>query len=383
MIHPPRGTAAASILYLLPTMTYMAYANDRSELAEELETGAGDGQLVRDPYDLYLAEHREFAMSIYDHHSDGSGCCYSSRLRPIVNMRPQYRAWIVNAPRHLPADLYLIDWLETKGFAYDVVTDEDLHHEGKDLLAQYRVMLTGTHPEYWTAPMRSAVEEYLAAGGRLMYLGGNGFYWVTSVDAERPHIIEVRRGNAGTRSWNSAPGECYHSTSGELGGLWLHRGKAPNRLAGIGFTAMGWDNHAPGYVRLPGSFDPRAAFIFEGVPHDAVIGNFGLVMGGAAGDELDRLDFSLGSPRQTLLLASSTGHSHFYQPVIEDYMQINASLRKIGETKIHADMVYFETPNDGAVFSVGSICWCGSLSHNQYDNNVSRITENVLRKFIL
>jgi N,N-dimethylformamidase len=45
-------------------------------------------------------------------------------------------------------------------------------------------------------------------------------------------------------------------------------------------------------------------------------------------------------------------------------------------------MVYFETPNDGAVFSVGSICWCGSLSHNQYDNNVSRITENVLRKFL-
>ena len=44
-------------------------------------------------------------------------------------------------------------------------------------------------------------------------------------------------------------------------------------------------------------------------------------------------------------------------------------------------MVYFETPNDGAVFSVGSINWQGSLSHNDYDNNVSRITENVLREF--
>jgi len=68
--------------------------------------------------------------------------------------------------------------------------------------------------------------------------------------------------------------------------------------------------------------------------------------------------------------------------VIEDFLQISASLPKIGETKIHADMTYFETPNDGAVFSVGSICWCGSLSHNNYDNNVSRITENVLRKFM-
>jgi N,N-dimethylformamidase len=45
-------------------------------------------------------------------------------------------------------------------------------------------------------------------------------------------------------------------------------------------------------------------------------------------------------------------------------------------------MVYFETPNDGAVFSVGSISWSGSLSHNHYDNNVSRVTENVLRQFV-
>ena len=44
-------------------------------------------------------------------------------------------------------------------------------------------------------------------------------------------------------------------------------------------------------------------------------------------------------------------------------------------------MVYFETPNKGAVFSVGSIAWCGALSHNGYENNVSRITENVLRQF--
>jgi N,N-dimethylformamidase len=45
-------------------------------------------------------------------------------------------------------------------------------------------------------------------------------------------------------------------------------------------------------------------------------------------------------------------------------------------------MVYFETPNDGAVFSTSSINWMGSLSHNGYDNNVSRITENVLREFM-
>ena len=48
---------------------------------------------------------------------------------------------------------------------------------------------------------------------------------------------------------------------------------------------------------------------------------------------------------------------------------------------IRADMVYFETPNAGAVFSVGSITFCGSLSHADYRNNISRIVDNVLRRF--
>jgi N,N-dimethylformamidase len=34
------------------------------------------------------------------------------------------------------------------------------------------------------------------------------------------------------------------------------------------------------------------------------------------------------------------------------------------------------------VFSVGSIAWAGSLSHHAYRNNVSRITQNVLMRFL-
>ncbi len=381
-VRPSRGRPSAPILFLVPTMTYLAYANERMESLSDHESGVTDRQITPDTLDLYLAEHPEFAMSLYDHHTDGSGCIYSSRLRPIVNMRPKYRMWLVGAPRHLGADLYLVDWLEEKGFAYDVVTDEDVHFERQDLLADYRVVMTGTHPEYWTAPMLAAVEGYLSDGGKVMYLGGNGFYWVTSVDPKRPHIVEVRRGIAGTRAWDSAPGECYHSTTGELGGLWRHRGKTPNRLVGVGFGAMGWAAPAPGYVRKPDSFDERAAFIFDGIAEDEIIGNFGLVLEGAAGDELDRIDYSLGTPPHALLLASSTSHGKSVLPVMEDYTQISTALMTGETANVRADMVYFEIANDGAVFSVGSICWCGSLSHNHYDNNVSRITENVLRRFL-
>ena len=41
-----------------------------------------------------------------------------------------------------------------------------------------------------------------------------------------------------------------------------------------------------------------------------------------------------------------------------------------------------ETPAGGALFATSSIAWCGSLSHNGYDNNISRITANVLKRFL-
>jgi N,N-dimethylformamidase len=48
---------------------------------------------------------------------------------------------------------------------------------------------------------------------------------------------------------------------------------------------------------------------------------------------------------------------------------------------LRADMTYVELPGGGAVFSVGSITFCGSLSHRSYDNAVSRILCNVLDRF--
>ena len=40
----------------------------------------------------------------------------------------------------MEADLHVIDWMEEKGCAHDVVTDHDLHAEGAALLAPYRVL---------------------------------------------------------------------------------------------------------------------------------------------------------------------------------------------------------------------------------------------------
>ena len=387
-VRPKRGTSTAPIVFLASTATYMAYANfhgfasaDSRERYAELIGRELQMEFPTTPEDAYSAENG--LLSLYDRHSDGSGKTYSSRLRPITNMRPGYRMPLLGLgeghPYFFAADLHLVDWLEAQGYDYDVVTDDDLHAEGAELLAPYVTVVTGSHPEYWSGGMLDALEGFLTDGGRLMYLGGNGFYWVTSYDRERPHVIEVRRWH-GTETYEAEPGEYYHSTTGELGGLWRFRGRPPQRLVGVGFTSQGFDRSLP-YEVQPGSTDPRGSFIFEGVDRDEPIGDFGLVMGGAGGLEVDRVDETLGTPPHTLVLATSTGFSDIYQYAVEEITSMNPGQGGSENPLVRADMVFLHGPKGGGVFSVGSISWCGSLSHNGYDNNVSRITDNVLRRF--
>ncbi len=381
-VRPSKNAARSPIAFLAPSVTYLAYANQQYNDPMRVELGRVDSEDVN-PRDQYMRDQK--LMSLYDMHSDGTGVCYSSRLRPIMNMKPGYRNAALSLaagwPHGLNADMHLLDWMDAKPFDYDVITDDDLHHEGTELLEPYRVIVTGTHPEYWTLQMLDGMASYLAGGGRIMYLGGNGFYWVTSFDPERPHIIEIRRWG-GTRAWEALPGEYHHSTTGELGGLWRFRNRAPQRLVGVGFVSMGSGVNRP-YRRQPDSFDDRAAFIFEGIEDEELIGDFpSLVYGhGAAGFEIDRIDHALGTPSHALLLAQSFGHSDEYQLVIEDQKASGGPTGGSESRLVHADMVYHEGPNDGAVFSVGSISWCGSLSYNDYINNVSKVTENVLRRF--
>jgi N,N-dimethylformamidase len=241
-------------------------------------------------------------------------------------------------------------------------------------------VLTGHHPEYWTWPMMQALRDYLDKGGRVMYLGGNGLYWVVSVDPERPHLIEIRRGLRGTALWRSAVGEHHHQTTGEQGGLWRDRGWAPQAVVGAGMAAQGVGPGRP-YHRQPGSHEARAAFIFDGVGADEVIGDFGFALGGAGGIEVDRFDQRLGTPAHALLLATTTGFNDQYQHVVEEVEQSDSKQSGSVSPFVRGDLVFFETLGGGAVFSASSMTWCAALAWNDYDNNVSRITGNVLRRF--
>jgi N,N-dimethylformamidase len=378
------GRPRAKILYLAQTATYLAYANVSSVFTSRGMEMLTNRLIIVQPWEEWLNAHPEYGASLYDVHTDGSGVCYSSRLRPILNMRPKTQTssgsigsmlWAYNA------DTHLTDWLEAGDFDFDVATDEDLDAEGVELLRHYQVVLTGTHPEYYSKPMLDAMRLYTAGGGRLMYMGGNGFYWRVAYHPELPGVMEVRRAEDGTRAWMARPGEYFHSFTGEYGGLWRRQDRAPQCLVGTGFIAQGFDLSSP-YRRTDASEDPRVAFAFEGITRDAVIGDFGLIGGGAAGLEVDIADPSLGTPPHTLVVAQSDELPDTFLLVNEE--QLLATPDTLGSTnaRIRSDLAFFETPNGGAVFSFSSMAWCGSLAHNGYDNNVSRLTGNVLRRFL-
>ncbi len=381
---PPKGKVTAKICFLLPTASYMAYANEHMGTDAPIAQLLG-GRLVEHQHqDLYRNEHREYGPSCYDVHTDGSGVCYSSRLRPILNMRPKYKSWLGGKGSTLwqfNADTHIINWLEAMNYNYDVITDEELHYQGVDCLERYKVVLSSSHPEYHSKEMWDAMSTYQDRGGRLMYLGANGWYWRIAFHEEEEGIIEVRRAEGGIRGWEAQTGEYHHSFTGEYGGLWRRNGRAPQKIVGSGFTAQGFDISSF-YTRKPDSFKKPVSWIMSGVGAEEKIGDFGLVGGGAAGLELDRADVNLGTHPDAYVLASSEDHTDLYLVVCEELLINYPGLGGQENQLVRADLVFYETHKGGGVFSTSSIAWPGSLSHNQYKNNVSKITKNVLDRFV-
>ena len=155
-------------------------------------------------------------LSMYDRHSDGAGVCYSSCLRPLMNMRPKYLCPPVHdgkgGPHQFNADLHLVDWLRRDGprRRRDHRRGPARGGRGAARALPRRAHAARTR-EYWTAAMLDAVRRPTSAGGgRLMYLGGNGFYWVTARDPERaahdrdpaPRPVDAR---VGARAGRGAP----------------------------------------------------------------------------------------------------------------------------------------------------------------------------------
>ncbi|QKC66462.1 N,N-dimethylformamidase large subunit [Mesorhizobium loti] len=378
-VRPAQDAPKAQVAVLFSTFTYLAYANhprgnfDATYIERRHAWGA---------YPHHPEEHPEFGRSLYDLHPDGGGIQFSSMLRPQLTMRPGYFAYPDargSGLRIFPADMHLMAWCAAKDVSVDVVTDHDLDAEGSKALEGYQLLLTVTHPEYHTARTLDAIGDFVAGGGNLGYLGGNGFYWRIATSEVFRAAIEIRRGETGARAWEAESGENFHAFDGQYGGLWLKNDRPPQRLVGVGMSAHGPFTGSY-YRRTEASYDPSFAWLFDGID-DEILGNFGLSGGGAAGFEVDIVDPALGTPAGAVVLAASEKFVGDYNIVPEKVnwgAEVNMPAWQASE--IRADLCFVPKPQGNFVFSAGSILFCGSLPINNFNNNISKLLENVVQR---
>ena len=239
-----------------------------------------------------------------------------------------------------PTEWRLLGWLEREGFDYDVYADTQLHAGQLDLAA-YRLLVLGPHPEYWSRDMYDSVKRWVVErGGRLVYLGGNGLN--CEVSFPDPSTMIVQNGDARQLA---AELQRYESRFG------MHV-ESEAHLLGVVYTESGVMTAAPYRVVKANHW----AFAGTGLAEGDAFGEASLherIPGGASGHETDKRSPS--SPAGVELLAKG-----------------------LNPDEGGAELVAFETPSGGAVFSAGSICWPSSLL---VDDAVSKITANVLRRF--
>jgi len=240
-----------------------------------------------------------------------------------------------------PAEWRFLAWLEREGFEYDLYAETQFH-EGTLNLDEYKVLITTTHPEYWSRHMYYTLKSWVfERGGRLMYLGGNGLN--CEVEFPDEYTMKVNNGNVLALD---RPGEGIESR------FHIYNESEAN-LLGVAFTGTGIMTSAPYRVV------DEDHWVFEGtgVRNGDVFGEASLherVPGGASGHETDKITPS--SPKNVELIAKGTN--------IDDG---------------GAEIVVHEPGHGGMVFSVGSITYPASIL---VDDVISRVTANVLTRFL-
>jgi N,N-dimethylformamidase len=355
---------SARLVFLVPTATYVAYGDEYLPAATYPWRCWDRGHQFAQDNDL---------RSLYDIHSDQSGVTLSTWRRPQATIRDDYAYPLSNSPHLLPVDLHLLRFCRSNGIEIDILTDHDLHAEGHGALLAYTGVFTGSHPEYWSSPMMLALDQYLNGGGSLAYLGGNGFYLAIAFEGDQ---MELRR-DTNDSIWSSHLGERYMALSGEPGGYWESQGHPPQSLVGCTFLMMGFGSSRP-YERLAASYRDEWAWIFDNVD-DQRIGDWGIVLGGAAGYEVDGVIERMHTPPSLVRLATASE----FDPSFQVREQLPSTIGAAERAQLRrADMTIYRHAGGGLVFSVGSVAWCGALPFAGTRNAVGAITFNIANHFI-
>ncbi len=272
-------------------------------------------------------------------------------------------------------ELPFVRWAESQGYALDYAANTDLEFH-PEMLAAYKLILSVGHDEYWSAPMRNHLEDFIGKGGNVAFFSGNTCCW---------QVRSEESGRALTcykQNYFVDPVFAEGNAGGSLATLttaWSHHliQRPENSLTGVGFLWGGFRKSHGQFMDDPAEFTVYRPehWIFEGteMKRGSVFGGNDTIVGYECdGCELEWKDglpfptFKDGTPQTFTVLASCPARWH--PGDVEWYEKWPR-----GRTGAACMGLY---TRGGTVFTAGTTDWAHGLRGG--DPVVARITKNIL-----
>ncbi len=283
-----------------------------------------------------------------------------SFLRPPQS---QFRNW----------ELPFVVWAESNGYTLEYAANSDLEFH-PEILNAYRLVLSVGHDEYWSAPMRDHLEEFIGRGGNVAFFSGNTCCW---------QVRSEDRGTALT-SWKQRfVMDPVFTTKDHrlLSTLWSHHlvGRPENELTGVGFLFGGYHRSHGQYMDGSGAYTVHRPdhWLFEGtqVKKGSEFGGKDTIVGyecdGCEMEWREGLPFPTyrdGTPKSFTILATGPAKWHPDDAYFYEHFEHDRQ----------GAAVLGSYTRNGTVVTTGSTDWAHGLQGK--DPTVERITKNILAK---
>lgn len=323
------------------------------------EPGQNSKILLQLATNTYIAYTNWGGHSLYAYHDrDGLQGHRVSFDRP---MNSQYANW----------ELPFVKWAESSGYVIDYAVNSDLEFH-PEILKHYRLVLSVGHDEYWSAPMRDHLEQYIADGGNVAFFSGNTCCW---------QVRSEDHGRALTcwKQWYNVDPLYRQGDHKLLSTTWSHHlvGRPENQLTGVGFLWGGYHRSHGQLMDGPGSYIVHRPdhWLFEGtnLKRDDRFGGKDTIVGYECDgcemtwtDGLPTPTTNDGTPQSFTILGTcpaiwAPGDCWWYDQFPKD--------------RVGAAVLGIYTQG-GTVVTAGSTDWAHGLRGN--DPAVTQITRNVL-----
>ncbi len=294
--------------------------------------------------------------SLYDFSSNGAATAAGSKRAVKVSFdRPYSNA---GDGDFLSWEVYTVQWMEQNGYDVSYSTDVDTHANGAALL-NHKALLAVGHSEYWSKPMRTAVETARDAGINLAFISADSVDWQVRFEPS-PATAAANRVMVCYKSKTVDPVQ-GPTTTVEWSDPFINLPEQP--LVGVMFAAQ----------NVAGFADPPASYVVANA-NNWVYAGTGVANGTAipliVGYEVDGFNSAFPSP-----LANPGTYTLLSNSPTIDVNNGNAPV--VGNSSV------YQAPSGAWVFATASMDWSWGLSRPGFaDARVQAITANVLNRFV-